>query len=474
VELAAVAAGEMAPPPAPPDTLAGATTPSDRAPGVPPAAAPVPDPEPVGATDRAVGAVRRRLADVWHILVILYLIVLYGIWALEIAGGFSFVLKATLVSVATLAVARLVTMGIDRLIRRGFAIAPDMKQQFPGLEARANRYLPVLNRVLKGFVWLVAGLVVLDAWGLDSLGWLGTPFGQRVSASAVSILLILLLALVAWEVVSSLIERYLTGTDGNGRTVERSQRIRTLLPLLRNAFAVLLATLVSLIVLSELGLDIAPLLAGAGVIGLAVGFGAQTLVKDIITGLFILVEDTISVGDVVNLGGTGGLVEAVNIRTIRLRDLTGTVHTIPFSEVTRVSNLTKDFSFYVFDVGVAYREDTDKVCGVLKALGAELQADPEFGPKILEPLEMLGVDAFLDSAVVIKCRFKTRPIMQWAVGREFNRRMKRRFDELGIEIPFPHQTIYFGTDKAGNAPPMRLHLDNPDISRTLAAAANAE
>jgi small conductance mechanosensitive channel len=160
-------------------------------------------------------------------------------------------------------------------------------------------------------------------------------------------------------------------------------------------------------------------------------------------------------------------VESVDIRTIRLRDLSGTVHTLPYSAIDTVSNLTKGFSFYIFDVGVAYREDVDEVMKVLQEIGDELKQDPEYGPVILEPLEMLGVDAFADSAVVIKARIKTAPIKQWWVGREFNRRMKKKFDDLDIEIPFPHQTLYFGVDKEQKAPPARVRI----LSKGDAAAA---
>jgi small conductance mechanosensitive channel len=205
--------------------------------------------------------------------------------------------------------------------------------------------------------------------------------------------------------------------------------------------------------------DIAPLLAGAGVVGLAVGFGSQKLVQDVISGVFNLLEDTIAVGDVVQVGSHAGVVEAMSIRSIRLRDLSGNLHTIPFSGVDTVTNMTKQFSYYLMEVGIAYRENTDHVTEILKEIGAELQEDAEYGPNILEPLEVLGVDGFRDSAVIIKARIKTKPIMQWWVGREFNRRMKHRFDALGIEIPFPHMTLYFGVDKQGNAPPAHLHVD---------------
>jgi small conductance mechanosensitive channel len=193
--------------------------------------------------------------------------------------------------------------------------------------------------------------------------------------------------------------------------------------------------------LSQIGIDIGPLLAGAGIVGLAVGFGAQTLVKDIITGMFILLENQIAVGDVVKIKDYAGLVEALTIRTIRLRDLNGNVYIVPFSEVTSVENMTKDYSRFVFDVGVSYHADIDRVMEVLKEVGADLQNDPAFKSEILLPLEILGLERFEASAVIIRARITTRPIKQWDVAREFNRRMKKRFDELGIEFPFPQRTV---------------------------------
>jgi small conductance mechanosensitive channel len=210
------------------------------------------------------------------------------------------------------------------------------------------------------------------------------------------------------------------------------------------------------VVLSELGMDIGPLLAGAGVVGLAIGFGSQKLVQDVINGVFILFEDSIAVGDVVQVGDHAGVVEALSIRSIRLRDLSGQVHTVPFSAVDTVINMTKDFSYYLLDIGVAYRENTDEVVAVVKDIVEEMREDPNFKDAILEPLDVLGVNAFADSAVVIRARIKTLPSKQWGVGREFNRRMKQRFDERGIEIPFPHTTLYFGEGKDGTAPPMRV------------------
>jgi small conductance mechanosensitive channel len=164
------------------------------------------------------------------------------------------------------------------------------------------------------------------------------------------------------------------------------------------------------------------------------------------------------VGDVVKVGTHAGVVERLSLRTIRLRDLAGTVHVVPFSEVTTLENLTKDFSRYVFEVGVAYREDTDEVVAVLNQIGEEMLRDEAYKDLIVQPLEVLGVDSFGDNAVIIKARITTQPVKQWQVGREFNRRMKKRFDELGIEIPFPHRTIYFGEDKSGDAPIARIAM----------------
>ena len=421
-----------------------------------------------------VQGVRDRLADAWHMLAIAYIVGVYAVAALGIEGGFGFLVRATLVSVVIVVVARMTTAGLRRLVERGFAIGDDAKDRFPQLEARANRYLPVVHMVLRTVVFVVAGLALLYTWGLDALGWLDTPLGQRMTRSAISIAAVLAMALIAWEFVSSAAERYLSKTDAEGNIVQRGARARTLLPLLRNVIFIVLAVLVTMIVLSELGIDIAPLLAGAGVIGLAVGFGSQKLVQDVITGAFILFEDAIAVGDVVRVAGQAGLVEAISIRSIRLRDLTGSVHTIPFSTVGTVTNLTKEFSYYVLEVGVAYREDTDAVVEVLRAILDEMRQDPDIGAFIVEPLDVLGVDAFADSAVIIKARIKTVPIKQWTVGREFNRRMKKRFDELGIEIPFPHTTLYFGVDKAGAAPPARVAMQEPPAAHRRARGAKAK
>ena len=234
------------------------------------------------------------------------------------------------------------------------------------------------------------------------------------------------------------------GRDGGVDEVERAKRARTVGSLVRNVLIVLVSSLAALTILGELGVDIMPVVTGAGILGLAVGFGAQTLVRDVISGFFLIFENHLRVGDVAEIEGTGGIVEAINLRTTVLRDLEGTVHVFPNGSFSRVSNRTKEFSYYVVDVGVAYKEDTDRVCEVLRAVAEDLQRDPAYSPSILAPLEVLGVDAFADSQVTIKVRIKTIPLKQWEVGRELRRRIKQAFDRHGIEIPFPHLSVYFG------------------------------
>jgi moderate conductance mechanosensitive channel len=226
--------------------------------------------------------------------------------------------------------------------------------------------------------------------------------------------------------------------------LDAEKRIKTLTGLLGTIFLTLLWVIAVVMGLDQIGLDITPIIASAGIAGLAVGFGAQNLVKDVINGFFMILENQVRVGDVAVVNGTGGLVEAISFRTITLRDLSGTVHIFPNGTVTTLANKTKDWSFYVMDIGVAYKEDTDRVSAVMKEVGKELQEDPEIGPNILEPIEIMGVDNFGESEVVIKARLKTLPIQQWMVGREYRRRLKKAFDEQHIEIPFPHRTLYMG------------------------------
>jgi moderate conductance mechanosensitive channel len=287
-------------------------------------------------------------------------------------------------------------------------------------------------------------------------------FVTWVATSGLRILLILALAWVVWIVIRRLVGRIQGIFAGQGDSIERTKRANTISSVLHTTAAILLGIAAMMMILRETGVDIAPILATAGIGGLAIGFGAQSLVKDVISGFFLLIEDQVRIGDVVQVAGRGGVVEGIGLRTLRLRDQAGSVHVIPNGHIDVVTNMTKDFSHYVLDVGVAYREDTDEVVEALVALDAELREDPVLGPDILRPIEVMGVDRFADSAVIVKARLTTKPIRQWAVGREFNRRMKKRFDEIGIEIPFPHLTVYAGASKNGAAPPFRIAQSETD------------
>jgi len=262
----------------------------------------------------------------------------------------------------------------------------------------------------------------------------------------VKIGLILLGAFIAYRIVKAMVLKFekKVRTEEAVVPTELEKRAKTLARIVQTALIGVIMVIGLMMIIRELGLDIGPIIAGAGIIGLAIGFGAQSLVKDVISGFFILMEDQYRVGDVVEVAGIGGLVEQMSLRVTILRDLEGKVHFIPNGSISTATNMTKEWSRAVLDIGVAYKEDPDKVMNVLREVGDEMKKDPAYSGVILEPLQILGVSDFADSAVIIKVMFKTLPLKQWDVGREFRRRVKIAFDEKGIEIPFPHVTLYMG------------------------------
>lgn len=266
--------------------------------------------------------------------------------------------------------------------------------------------------------------------------------------SALQILLVLVVVFIVTRVVNMIIKNVATRLKkkkkGDG---EFAKRIETLRVVFKYVYQIILYIVAGIIILGELGIEIGPILAAAGVVGIAVGFGAQSLVKDLIAGTFILVQDQIRVGDWVEIAGKEGKVESVNLKMTRLRDLSGNVHFIPNGEITVVTNKTRDYSKYVYDIGVAYKEDVDQVMEIMQEVDEELRKDEEYSKYILAPLEMLGVDEFADSAVIIKAVTQTLPLKHKKVGREYKRRLKKRFDQDDIEIPFPHLTLFYGEEK---------------------------
>jgi len=244
-------------------------------------------------------------------------------------------------------------------------------------------------------------------------------------------------------------------------TVEAEKRIITLTSIIHGLIKIILWVIFVMIILQKFGINITPILAGAGIIGLAVGFGAQELVRDFISGFFIILENHIRSGDVAIINGTDGLVENVEFRTTTLRDFSGVVHIFQNGKISNISNMTKEWSAMVFDIGVAYKENPQVVMDLMKQVGDELQNDPEFKDKIIEPMEIFGLDKFADSAIIIKARLKTKPIQQWAVGREYRKRLKYAFDQHNIEIPFPHTTVYWG-DRIN---PLKLDVNNQMLDK---------
>jgi small conductance mechanosensitive channel len=293
--------------------------------------------------------------------------------------------------------------------------------------------------------------------------WVKTEGPQWLATDGLAILITAIIALVALRLAAGLANRLTHLLQRGKQDIETKKRAETLSGVIRWVLRVAILIIAGMMILDKLGVQIGPIIAAAGIVGLAVGFGAQNLVQDVISGFFILLEDQVRVGDVVNLDGRGGLVERVTLRMTVLRDLAGVVHFVRNGQITVISNLTKDFSFYVFDIGVAYRENTDDVIKVVRAVDEEIRKDPEFQDDILAPMDIFGVDKFDSSAVIIKARIKTKPIQQWRIGREYNRRIKLRFDEVGIEIPFPHVTIYPGKDKQGQSPSLVVQLENEKL-----------
>ncbi|MBC8439361.1 MAG: mechanosensitive ion channel family protein [Deltaproteobacteria bacterium] len=272
---------------------------------------------------------------------------------------------------------------------------------------------------------------------------------DTIVKTGLRISMLLVLAWIAMNLIQKFLQRLekhlIKKSEDEGEPPSESEkRVETIVRLIKQACLIALWLTFGLVIIREFGIDIGPIIASAGVAGLAIGFGAQNLVRDIISGFFIILENQIRVGDVAILNGTGGLVEKINFRTTVLRDLGGVVHIFPNGTITTLSNLTNGWSAYVFEIGVAYKENTDHVIDVMKAVGKTMREDEKFGKSMLEDLDVFGVDKFDDSSIVIKGRIKTKPIKQWEVGREFLRRVKYAFDENNIEIPFPHQSIYFG------------------------------
>ena len=392
----------------------------------------------IRADDAATGGVamlRNRLARVWHLLAITYLVALWIVWALQVRDGFSLLLRVSLATAVILTLARFAALIATSALARATAVPPHLAERYPGLEDRIRTYHPLVRAIVQIIIGAIAVVVLLESWGIDSLAWFaGGRLGARLLSALIVILVTLGLALLAWEATNGSVERYLNRLTRESQAA-RAARLRTLLPMFRTTLLVALCLLAGLMILSEIGVNIAPLLAGAGVVGIAVGFGSQKLVQDVITGMFLLLENTMQVGDSVTLASLSGTVEKLSVRTIRLRALDGSVHVIPFSSVTTVTNLTRDYGYAVLDVEVSVNEEPDRICDAIRDVGREMRGEERWQLAIRDDMEVMGVDRFLATTYVVRARMRTTPAQRWAVQREFNRRIKLRVDQLEIETP---------------------------------------
>ena len=348
-------------------------------------------------------------------------------------------------ALAALAIAALVASAISLVVgsltrRLLLAIEGERFHKQPIAQATVK----AVRRVTFVLSLLVLAFPALDLAGVKvAVGLHPEDVTRWLTESGARILLLILLAFAANRFAASVIrnaEHEIVDGD-DFKTLERRKRLHTVGATLRRFFGILIWTAAGLMVLRELDVDITPVLAGASIIGLAVGFGAQTLVKDIISGLFLIAEDQVRIGDVAEINGIGGAVEEINLRTIVLRDVEGTLHYLANGEIRTLANKSKDFSYYVIDVGVGYDDDTDRIVEVVRDTARQLKEDPAYAASILEPLEVVGVDAFKAGEVTLRFRVKTLPLKQWEVGRELRRRIKKAFDANGIRIPTPQMTV---------------------------------
>ncbi len=403
------------------------------------------------------GSLLRMLARSWHVLAIAYFTVLLIATQVEQETALPMIAEATVQTLVAVGGSLLVSGVLSVLLMQRIRLPADLQQRLPLLEGRINAYIPAFIHGLRLLVFVVAALVVLDAWQVLSLAyWLESEAGRKVLTTLVHVGIVLVLAACSWVVVASLIEHRLSRMPDSDMT---SARRKTLLSLFRNAAMIVIATLTVMVVLSQIGIDIGPLVAGAGVVGLAVGFGAQKLVQDIITGVFIQIENGMNQNDVVEVAGIFGTVEKLTLRSVGIRTLDGGFHLIPFSAIDKVSNHMRDFSYHLGHYTVAYREDVDEAMHYLRQAFEELKQDPQVAPAILEDISIPGVTTLDERGFTIRVMIKTAPGMQWAVQRAYNRLVKKHFAAAGIELPYPHTVVYFGQDKQGHAPPVRVQAE---------------
>ncbi|HVY18206.1 MAG TPA: mechanosensitive ion channel domain-containing protein [Rhodopila sp.] len=392
-------------------------------------------------SEGAAASMRNRLAAVWHWIALFFIVAVWLVWAIELPHGYTAILHYFIITAALLIGARLTLLvllgAIDRATRPGGTVLG----LSPAVEVRLRIYLPLICGSLRLAIYLLCVLGLLQLYGLNTMLWLvASNAGLRILSSFGTLIVTVIFAFGVWEAVNLGIQQHLERLQREAQ-LAKSARLRTLLPLLRSTLLVTVAVVAGLMILSEIGINIAPLLAGAGILGVAIGFGSQKLVQDLITGIFLLLENAMQVGDYVTVSGLSGNVEALSVRTIRLRAADGSVHIIPFSAVTSVTNVNRGLGNASVTVSVDYNQDTDRVCEELKAIVAGMRAEPNYSAMMLSDLQLWGVDKVDGASVTIAGQVVCTDSGRWTVQREFNRRMKRRFQEIGIGIYNPSRTI---------------------------------
>ena len=398
---------------------------------------------------RAMNETFAIIASLWHVPMLLLCVA--SIFATLMGTDSSeHVLQKAIGSALLMVVAFFLTAIIRHLTR-----SPDRAKRRlrHGQSVYLIRLVRFFGSLLTVFVWL--GFIELSArlWDHSVLSFAReSASGRGISHSIFSICATLFFAWLVWIILDTAVTEALNPTTHRGKQTGPSSRARTMLPLIRNFTFIVILVIVIISTLANLGINVTPLIAGASVIGLAFGFGAQSLVQDLITGLFILIEDTISVGDSIEVdGGHAGIVESLSIRTCRLRDAQGAIHAIPFSQIKTVKNLSRDFAFAVFDVRVPFSADVDHITALIREVGQELHDDVRHRREMLGPVEVFGLDRFDPNWMVIKGQIRTRPLQQWPIVRAFNQRLKRKMDEAGIEIPVPQMMLRRADDEPAGA-----------------------
>ena len=393
--------------------------------------------------------IRPRLAAIWHFIALFYVLAIWVAYAAGVHNAFGVLLRVVAVFVGALVGARLIWFGFITGLDRLLDEEAEETRSHPMLRERIRAYKSLLKLTIRVIVFGLVIALMLQGWGVNIIPWLlSDPLSRGLINAFIAIIITVAAALTLWELANYLITSRIETLSQAGKARQAS-RLKTLLPMLKASIGVVIFLTAALICLSQIGVNLVPLLAVSGVAGIAIGFGSQKLVQDIITGLFLLLEDAIQVGDTVTLAGMSGTVEQLSIRTIRLRGGDGSINIIPFSAVTTVTNMTRDFGYAQISITVSYKENIDHVSAILMDIAKQMRAEPQWGAQMRDDLQLFGLDSFGDYGLVLLGQIRTGPGQHWAVRREFYGRVQRRFAEEGIQIPHNQQTVTL--DPAGFA-----------------------